>query len=164
MESIPNLLLLPETKPSPAGDPTATAHFPRKLAPLDSGPEHEQNPGQSFAISKWGASSVQLVFGSRKQGRNRLPQRVRYLFRSHFFCYDNNPWTSSHPDVSLMVLKWVLSVAASTIRKWIKKKVDNAHSSSSETQRLRRENQLLKEIVANFILKEVVGEKNERRS
>lgn len=53
-------------------------------------------------------------------------------------------------------------VAPSTIRKWIKKKVDNAHSSSTETTRLRRENQLLKEIVANFMLEKVVGEKNDR--
>ena len=52
-------------------------------------------------------------------------------------------------------------VASSTIRKWIKRKVDNAHSSSTETTRLRKENQLLKEIVANFMLEKVVGEKND---
>ncbi len=53
-------------------------------------------------------------------------------------------------------------VGASTVRNWIKKKVDNAHSSSSEMTRLRRENQLLKEIVANQMIEKVVGGKNER--
>lgn len=53
-------------------------------------------------------------------------------------------------------------VGASTIRNWIKKKVDNAHSSSSEMIRLRRENQLLKEIVANQMIEKVVGGKNDR--
>lgn len=53
-------------------------------------------------------------------------------------------------------------VAQSTIRKWIKRKVDNAHSSTTEIQRLRKENLLLKELVANFMLEKAVGEKNER--
>lgn len=53
-------------------------------------------------------------------------------------------------------------VAQSTIRKWIKRRVDNGHSSSTESQRLKRENLLLKEIVANFMLEKALGEKNDR--
>lgn len=53
-------------------------------------------------------------------------------------------------------------VHQTTIRKWIRKKVDNAHASSSETVRLRREVALLKEIVADFFLEKKAAEKNER--
>ena len=50
-------------------------------------------------------------------------------------------------------------IAPSTIRRWIKKKVDNAGSSSTEMQRLRKENQLLKEMLADHLLEKALAKK-----
>ena len=50
-------------------------------------------------------------------------------------------------------------IGKSTIKKWIRKKVDNVHSSAGELLRLRRENQLLKEIVASFVVEKELAKK-----
>jgi len=51
-------------------------------------------------------------------------------------------------------------VSLGTIRKWIRKTVDNRHSSSSELLKMKKENQLLKEIVASFVLERELAKKN----
>lgn len=47
-----------------------------------------------------------------------------------------------------------------TIRKWLKGTADNAATSSSELSRLRRENQVLKEIIGTLILERESAKKN----
>lgn len=54
------------------------------------------------------------------------------------------------------------AVAQSTIRKWIRRRVEGASGTSSEVQRLRREIQFLKETVADLYLEHRLAEKNER--
>lgn len=51
-----------------------------------------------------------------------------------------------------------------TIRKWLRGGADNAHTSSSELQRLRRENQALKEIIGNVLLERELSKKNFART
>jgi len=48
----------------------------------------------------------------------------------------------------------------STIRKWIRSTVDNAHTSTGELARLRRENAVLKEIIGSFVLEREATKKN----
>jgi len=55
-------------------------------------------------------------------------------------------------------------VTEDTIRKWLRTSVDNAHTSSSELGRLRRENQVLKEIIGSLILERETAKKNIARS
>ena len=47
-----------------------------------------------------------------------------------------------------------------TIRRWLRGTADNASTSSGELQRLRRENQTLKEIIGNLILEREAAKKN----
>lgn len=47
-----------------------------------------------------------------------------------------------------------------TIRKWLRLTADNTHTSSSELQRLRRENQVLKEIIGGIVFEREVAKKN----
>jgi len=47
-----------------------------------------------------------------------------------------------------------------TIRKWLRSSIDNAHTSSSELYRLRKENQLLKEIIGSLMLEREASKKN----
>lgn len=51
-----------------------------------------------------------------------------------------------------------------TIRKWLRITADNTHTSSSELQRLRRENQVLKETIGSIILEREIAKKNFTRS
>jgi transposase-like protein len=51
-----------------------------------------------------------------------------------------------------------------TIRKWLRLTADNMHTSSSELQRLRRENQVLKEIIGSIVLEREITKKNFARS
>jgi transposase-like protein len=51
-----------------------------------------------------------------------------------------------------------------TIRRWLRGTVDNANTSSSELQRLRRENQTLKEIIGNLLLDRELAKKNIARA
>lgn len=53
-------------------------------------------------------------------------------------------------------------IAQTSIRKWIRGKVDNRHSTPLELLRLRRENVLLKEIVASFVLEKEVAKRYDR--
>lgn len=43
-------------------------------------------------------------------------------------------------------------VTEKTIRSWMKKQTRNAHTSSTEVQRLRQENQILKEMIGEIAL------------
>lgn len=52
------------------------------------------------------------------------------------------------------------SVAEVTIRKWLRKQVHNAHTSSTELSRLKQENQLLKELIGEIMLKARLNKKN----
>lgn len=47
-----------------------------------------------------------------------------------------------------------------TIRKWLRSSADNAHTAPGELQRLRRENQVLKEIIGTLILEREAAKKN----
>lgn len=47
-----------------------------------------------------------------------------------------------------------------TIRRWIRGTADNAASSITELQRLRRENQALKEIIGSLLLERELSKKN----
>src|SRR3989344_6201682 len=51
-----------------------------------------------------------------------------------------------------------------TIRRWLNGTADNAGSSAGELSRLRRENQLLKEIIGSLILERESTKKNITRS
>lgn len=51
-------------------------------------------------------------------------------------------------------------LAEDTIRRWLRGTMDNAHTSSSELQRLRRENQTLKEVIGNLLLEREFAKKN----
>ena len=52
------------------------------------------------------------------------------------------------------------NVTEETIRRWLRSTVDNGGTSSSELQRLRRENQTLKEIIGALLLEKETTKKN----
>ncbi len=43
-------------------------------------------------------------------------------------------------------------VVEQTIRRWLRKQTKNAHTSSTEMQRVKQENQMLKEIIGEMVL------------
>ena len=51
-----------------------------------------------------------------------------------------------------------------TIRKWLRGTIDNVHTSTSELFKLRRENQVLKEIIGNLLVERELTKKNLTRS
>ena len=51
-----------------------------------------------------------------------------------------------------------------TIKKWLRATADNAQTSSSEFQRLRKENQALKELIGSLLLEKELQKKNGARS
>ncbi len=51
-------------------------------------------------------------------------------------------------------------VSEKTIRKWLKKKTNNAHTSSTEVERLKREIQALKEIIGEIVLRHKLNKKS----
>lgn len=51
-----------------------------------------------------------------------------------------------------------------TIRRWLRQSADNAASAPGELQRLRRENQTLKEIIGAFVLERESAKKNLTRA
>ena len=51
-------------------------------------------------------------------------------------------------------------VAEKTIRKWLRTQSRNSHTSSTEVQRLKQENALLKEIIGDMMLKHKLGKKS----
>ena len=53
---------------------------------------------------------------------------------------------------SITEMSQTYNLHSDTIRKWLKGSIDNAQTSSSELQRLRRENSVLKEIIGSLIL------------
>ncbi len=61
---------------------------------------------------------------------------------------------------SLAELAKTYGLAEDTIKKWLRGTVDNAQTSSSEFQRLRRENQYLKEIIGTQLLERELAKKN----
>lgn len=56
------------------------------------------------------------------------------------------------------------SIHHDTIRKWLRQTTDNASTSTGELQRLRRENQVLKEIIGTLVLERESTKKNLTRS
>ncbi len=52
------------------------------------------------------------------------------------------------------------SVSVKTIRKWMRKQTKNAHTSSTEVERLKRENQALKELVGDIVLRHKLNKKS----
>lgn len=56
------------------------------------------------------------------------------------------------------------NVTEETLRKWLRGTVDNGGTSTSEIQRLRRENQQLKEIIGTLLLEKETAKKNITRS
>lgn len=51
-------------------------------------------------------------------------------------------------------------VAEKTIRRWLRKQTHNAHTSSTEVQKLRQENQELKAIIGEMVLHQKMKKKN----
>lgn len=51
-----------------------------------------------------------------------------------------------------------------TIRKWLRAGADNAHTSSSELTRLRKENQVLREAIGSLVLERELQKKNFARA
>lgn len=51
-------------------------------------------------------------------------------------------------------------VSEKTIRGWIKRKTNNAHSSTSELQKIKKENTFLKEILVGMLLEKESAKKN----
>ena len=47
-----------------------------------------------------------------------------------------------------------------TIRRWLRSSVDNAHTSPGELQRLRRDNQFLRELVGTLVFEREASKKN----
>lgn len=62
--------------------------------------------------------------------------------------------------VSIMDAAQTYNIHHDTIRRWIKGTADNAATSTGELARLRRENQVLKEIIGNFFLERESAKKN----
>ena len=52
------------------------------------------------------------------------------------------------------------TVTESTIRKWLRHKTQNAHTSSTEVQRLKEENRALKELIGDIVLKHRLNRKS----
>lgn len=52
------------------------------------------------------------------------------------------------------------AITEDTIKKWFRGTLDNAQTSAAEFMRLRRENQLLKEIIGNLFLEREAAKKN----
>lgn len=52
------------------------------------------------------------------------------------------------------------SVSVITIRKWMRKQTKNAHTSSTEVERLKRENQALKELIGDIVLRHKLNKKS----
>lgn len=52
------------------------------------------------------------------------------------------------------------SISPKTIRKWMRKQTKNAHTSSTEMDRLKRENQALKELVGDIVLRHKLNKKS----
>lgn len=85
--------------------------------------------------------------------------------------------TSTTPDIRARILSSIkddgmsIADAASThnltedtIRRWLRSSVDNASTSSGELARLRRENQVLKEIIGSLTLERESTNKNLTRA
>jgi len=54
--------------------------------------------------------------------------------------------------------------AEDTIKKWLRGSANNGYSSSYELQRLRKENQVLKEVIGTLLLEKEMQKKNFSRS
>lgn len=52
------------------------------------------------------------------------------------------------------------SVSEYTLRKWLRKQTRNAHTSSSEVQKLKDENRALKELIGDIILRHKLNKKS----
>lgn len=52
------------------------------------------------------------------------------------------------------------SVSEKTIRKWLRTKTRNAHTSSTEVEKLKRENQALKELIGDIVLRHKLNKKS----
>lgn len=66
--------------------------------------------------------------------------------------------------VSIAEASTTYNVTEETLRKWLRVTIDNSGTSGSEVQRLRRENQQLKEIIGTLLLEKETAKKNITRS
>lgn len=51
-------------------------------------------------------------------------------------------------------------VSVRTIRKWLRKQPRNAHTSPTEVERLKKENQALKELIGDIVLRHKLNKKS----
>lgn len=51
-------------------------------------------------------------------------------------------------------------IAEKTIRKWLRSKSNNSHTSSTEVQKLKEENRALKELIGDIVLKHRLNRKS----
>lgn len=51
-------------------------------------------------------------------------------------------------------------VSEKTVRKWVRKQPRNAHTSSTEVDRLKKENQALKELIGDIVLRHKLNKKS----
>ena len=51
-------------------------------------------------------------------------------------------------------------VSPKTVRKWLRKQPRNAHTSSTEVERLKKENQALKELIGDIVLRHKLNKKS----
>ncbi len=94
------------------------------------------------------------------------------------FCFNENMSTPPlSPEIRAKIISSIkddgLSIADAaktynftedTIKKWLRGSIDNAHTSSSELYRLRKENQVLREIIGSLMLEREASKKNLTRS
>lgn len=66
--------------------------------------------------------------------------------------------------VSIAQASTTYNVTEETLRKWLRATIDNSSTSGSEIQRLRKENQQLKEIIGALLLEKETAKKNITRS
>lgn len=66
--------------------------------------------------------------------------------------------------ISIAEASTTYNVTEETLRKWLRATIDNGGTSGSEIQRLRRENQQLKEIIGTLLLEKEAAKKNITRS
>lgn len=51
-------------------------------------------------------------------------------------------------------------VSIKTVKKWLRKQPRNAHTSSTEVERLKKENQALKELIGDIVLRHKLNKKS----
>lgn len=62
--------------------------------------------------------------------------------------------------MSILDASKTYSIAERTIRKWLRHQTKNAHTSSTEVQRLKEENRALKELIGDIVLRHKLNKKS----